>query len=329
MTDAAVLNETMWAQALVGPSTLQLTQVPTPSLEDLGPTEVVLKVRAGGICGSDLPRFRGKYGEVVLTQGRASSPLSGYPMHEVAGEVVATGDPGYQVGDLVVGWASGFDALAEYCRADTGGLHRYEQVDDPIRAIALQPLACVLEAMERVPVEGKRVLILGLGPIGSLFAHVCKDAGAALVTAVDPLEREGYEDFGVDSFIRAHSRQVAEAQDGAVADVVIEAVGHQCSTLPDAIRLCVPEGLIYYFGIPDDDHYAMPMTEFLRKNLTLVAGVTRHRARALAAADAYVGRHPELPARYVTDVFPASQAQQAFEAAQRPRVAQLKLVVSM
>src|SRR5581483_4898317 len=136
----------------------------------------------------------------------------------------------------------------------------------------LQPLACVLYAVEQLPaLEGRRVAIIGQGSIGLLFSYVAKAAGARQVTGVDPVDRAGIADkFGVDTFVRATSdRWVSQLAREDRQDITIEAVGHQVATLNHAIEATGPGGTVFYFGVADDDSYPISIRTMLRNNLTL------------------------------------------------------------
>ena len=106
--------------------------------------------------------------------------MDGFPIHEVVGEVIASRHPQSRDGDRVVGWASGFDGLMEHVVADGDGLAAYDLALAPQHAVALQPLACVLYAVEQLPdLEGRRVAVIGQGSIGLLFSYAAKASGAA------------------------------------------------------------------------------------------------------------------------------------------------------
>jgi threonine dehydrogenase-like Zn-dependent dehydrogenase len=81
------------------------------------------------------------------------------------------------------------------------------------------------------------------------------------------------------------------------------------------------------FGVPDETHYAFPFARFFRKDLTLVAGVTRDRRRSLATARDYLLEHRALLDAYVTDVVPVAEAQAGFELAAKPAAGRLKVVL--
>src|ERR1700759_1578059 len=142
----------MWAQTLVAPARFELQDVQAPEEGEVGTDEVLLRVLAGGICGSDLPYFKG-----APQLGTAGGPhpyrpyRPGFPLHEVVGEVMVSRHPEGRVGTRVVGVASRTDAMSQYPCARCAGLGEYDPKLPPAPAILLQPLACVLYALEQVP----------------------------------------------------------------------------------------------------------------------------------------------------------------------------------
>jgi threonine dehydrogenase-like Zn-dependent dehydrogenase len=321
----------MWAQRLTAPGRFEACEVPAPGAGQLAPGQVLLRTAAGAVCGSDLPSFRGELAPDAPPGEHPWPERPGYSLHEVAGTVEASRHPEHAAGDAVVGWASAFDGLAELVVTDGEGLGSYDPSLAPETAVMIQPLACVLYAVEQIRgISGASVAVLGQGPIGLLFSHVAKSAGARRVVGVDRVERGGVaETFGVDEAVHAPSdRWVASLAEAEKPEVVIEAIGHQTATLNHAVSAVAPAGQIYYFGVPDDPSYPFNLRLFLRKDLTLRSGVTHERRRVLAAADAYLRRHPALAESYVTDVLGAEEATEAFTRATRPRPEQLKVVLT-
>lgn len=319
----------MWAQLLSRPFGFEKVEVAAPHPADLRDGEVLLATKAGGICGSDVPYFRGK--PFPLHQGRAGRP-PGFPMHEVVGEVVASSHPAHEVGDLVVGWASGFDGIAELVVTDGDGVAGYDTTIPAPTAVLLQPLACVLYAVEQLgDVTGKSAAVIGQGPIGLLFSHLLKHRGARHVIGVDRVDRtEASDVFGVDETVTASADAwAASLGAGDRPAVVVEAVGHQVSTMKTCLDSAAFGGEVFYFGVPDDLVYPFDMMTFLRKNLTLRSGATLERRRVLQAAGGYLAAHPGLREAYVTDVYPVGDIQEAFAAAGSPRVGQYKISVHM
>ena len=317
---------------IVAPYTVEPCEAPTPTPADLGEGEVLLRVRAVGICGSDLPVYRGQITLTRPSSEKSGARLPGYPSHEVAGTVVASRHPDLEVGTEVAGWATRHDALAEYTITRGDSVAPYDPALPPEHAVALQSLACVLPLVDRLPpLAGRHVAVIGQGPLGLLFSHVAKSAGARLVTGVDRVDRTDLaKSFQVDNPVQAASDRWARTlADDERPDVVIEAVGHQTSTLTHAIEAVAPDGHVLYFGVPDDEYYPIPMNTVLRKNLTLHSGFTRDRRKALRDAGEYVRRHPNLLPDYVTHVLSADEAQRGYEIANTPSVGRVKVVLTV
>ncbi|OAN39668.1 zinc-binding dehydrogenase [Mycolicibacterium iranicum] len=321
----------MWSYRLIAPYTFTKSDVLPRSPESLCDGQVLLRFLAAGICGSDLPGFRGAKGRLPFDTGKQAAEKDGFPIHEIAGEVIASRHPAHRQGDRVVGWASGFDGLMEEVVADGDGLVAYDTSLSPAHAVALQPLACVLYAVEQLPdLAGRHVAILGQGSIGLLFSHVAKASGAAHVTGIDPIDRADVgPSFGVDAVVRATSdRWVSHLMPDAKPDIVIEAVGHQVATLGHAIEAAAFGGTVFYFGVPDDDYYPISMRTMLRNNLTLKSGVTMERRRVLYKADTFAAEHPGLLDRYLTHTFGIDEVQAAFELASRPVPGRIKIAIA-
>ncbi|MGY1915258.1 zinc-binding dehydrogenase [Blastococcus sp. SYSU DS0973] len=322
----------MWAQRLSGPFTFERVEVGAPRADGLAEGQVLLAPKAGGICGSDLPFFKGAPFLHAANPGSATTPAPGFPMHEVVGEVVASRHPAHAAGDRVVGWASAFDGLAELVVTDGEGLAGYDTGMAPTTAVMLQPLACVLYAVEQLgDVRGRTVAVIGQGPIGLLFSHVLKQRGARHVVGVDRVDRSAAAGtFGVDETVTASANLwAATLGEEDRPFLVVEAVGHQVTTLTDCLQAVARGGQVLYFGIPDDQVYPLDMLTFLRKNLTLRAGATLERRRVLTDAGSYLAGHPALREAYVTDVHPVDDVQAAFAAAIQPRPGQYKVVVDL
>jgi threonine dehydrogenase-like Zn-dependent dehydrogenase len=320
----------VWAYRLVAPYSFERLDVPDKTADDLGDRQVLLRFAAAGVCGSDLPPFRGVRGKVAGDSGLSAAEKVGFPIHEVAGEVIASKHRSIGVGDRVVGWASGFDGLAELVVADGDGLAAYDAALSAAHAVALQPLACVLYALEQIGnVKGRHVGVIGQGSIGLLFSYAAKALGARHVTGVDPVNRDLIgKEFGVDTIVRATSdRWVSHLDPSDRPDVVIEAVGHQVATLNQAVDAAAPGGTVFYFGVPDDDSYPISMRVMLRNNLTLKSGVTLERRRMLASANEFARQHPELLPAYVTHTFGVDDVQAAFDLACRPVPERVKIAI--
>jgi threonine dehydrogenase-like Zn-dependent dehydrogenase len=321
----------MWSYRIIAPYQFERTSIAEKTPASLADGQVLLRFLAAGVCGSDMPAFRGVRGKLPGDDGSSGAEKDGYPIHEVAGEVIASRHRQHRPGDRVVGWASAFDGLMERVVTDGNQVAAYDPTLSPAQAVGLQPLACVLYAIEQLPdLNGLHVGVIGQGSIGLLFSCAAKAADARRVTGVDPVDREGIATkFGVDTYARATSdRWVSQLAREDRPDVVIEAVGHQVATLSHAIEAAAPGGTVFYFGVPDDDSYPISMRTMLRHNLTLKSGVALDRPRMLELANKFAAEHPGLLAKYLTHTFGIDDVQGAFELAGRPVPGRGKIAIT-
>jgi threonine dehydrogenase-like Zn-dependent dehydrogenase len=258
-------------QALVwhGGRNLAVEDLPEP---EPGAGEVVLDVDLAGICGSDLHPFKGHHGprQPPLVLG-----------HEVVGTVPDL--PGrYSVFPLAVCGAceqclAGRENLCE--SRQLLGLHRPgvfadrvavpresllevpDTVSDTLAAL-VEPLAVCVSVLAPTDVgPGRRVLVVGCGPIGLLSVHLAAARGAD-VLAVEPVEtrREQAAALGA-------GRVLADAADarGFEADVAIDAVGAE-PTWRAAVAATRTGGEIVIVGLAESDG-GMPVAELVRRSL--------------------------------------------------------------
>jgi threonine dehydrogenase-like Zn-dependent dehydrogenase len=321
----------VWSYRIIAPYQFERTSIAEKTPENLADGQVLLRFLAAGVCGSDLPSFRGAKGRIPGDDGPSAAEKDGFPIHEVAGEVIASRHPEHRPGDRVVGWASGFDGMMERVVSDGNGLAPYDPSLTPAQAVGLQPLACVLYACEQLPdLAGRHVAIIGQGSIGLLFSYIAKATGARRVTGVDPIDRRSLATtFGIDEVVRATSdRWVSQLSSADRADIVIEAVGHQVATLGHAIQAAAPGGTVFYFGVADDEAYPINMRLMLRNNLTLKSGVTLDRRRVLDVAGKFAAEHCELLGSYLTHTFGVDDVQGAFDLACRPVPDRVKIAIA-
>lgn len=317
----------MWAGELVQPGIIGWKDVPGYSYSDLAPGEILVHMDLGGICGSDIEPF-------VTGLDLAGTQLStGQPLHEIVGTVVESRDPDIAAGAQVVGWANSTDGLAEYVvtfGSDVAVVHGLAAQD----AIVAQPLACVFAALDRISHDwlGEHVAVLGLGPIGLLFAELLAHRGVELITGVDPVRRiENVEAFGVNNHVEDTAENWATSiHEQDQPRIIIEAIGHQDRTLTAAVKGAAPWGEIYYFGVPSSAPYEIDMVALLRKHLTIRSGTTAVRRREyLERALEYLRLRPQLSKSLTTDIFPVTHAQHAYELAERQPAGHGKVLIQM
>ncbi|MEZ0052147.1 2-desacetyl-2-hydroxyethyl bacteriochlorophyllide A dehydrogenase [Mycobacterium sp. MAA66] len=204
---------------VTGPGTTGVVEADRP---DVGPSDVLVKIRACGICGSDALYIA--IGGLPPHHGRM--PLG----HEPAGELVAVGDQvvGLKVGDHVVidpmatptdiiGNGGGRGALAEYLLITDAvrGTH-LEVIPDhiPFAVAALnEPMAVARHAVSRCrPRLSDKVLIFGAGPIGLGATLALKSLGVQHVVVADllPSRLATALDVGADAVINSAEENLAE-----------------------------------------------------------------------------------------------------------------------
>jgi L-iditol 2-dehydrogenase len=273
------------AAQLLGPETIALVEMPIPACPEDG---VLLQVRACGVCGSDLRRWK---------EGPAPGGVT-VPGHEFAGEIVEVGASvnDYAVGDhlaiapdvhclkcwycsvglynlcdemTMIGITPGFHGgLAEYCvlpaHALAGGtIHKMaDSLSFPQGALG-EPLSSVQACHQDIGTKlGDTVLVMGAGPIGCLHTAIAHLRGARVILSEpNPLRREMAAPFKPELVLDPMSQDVvAEVKaftGGLGADSAIcanpVAATHQQAV--DAVR---KKGAVVLFGgLPK----AAPMTE--------------------------------------------------------------------
>ena len=314
----------MWAYRLVKPGVVERVVAPDgePALTD---GQVRLRFLAAGLCGSDMPRFKAIAGP-LYNGGFGSAPV-----HEIVGEVMESLSPGLAAGQRVVGTLGRGAGLEESMVASTSRLIPVPRDLSDIDAVTIQSLATVLRAVAKFPgTEDLRAAVLGAGPIGLAFCHVLRNRGVGHISLVDPIERgEMASAFGADQFHHMSSADwLRSLRPEDRPQVVVEAVGHQQSTLCDAINSVDEHGYVFGFGEPDDADYTLPYKEIYLKDVTLASGRTIEEwPEMLTAASQYLMRHRADFAAYISHVVPVEDAQRAYSLYAEPQVGRVKVVM--
>jgi L-iditol 2-dehydrogenase len=217
----------------------RLADVPEPE----GPGELV-RVLACGLCGSDLEKFGVAQPGTVLGHEVVAETSDGRRValvhHRGCGECERCRSGHESTCEVFRGATIRPGGFAE--RANAQGWVELPAGVDDARGTAVEPLACVLRGVERVP--SGRTLVVGHGFIGHLFAAV--------------LRERGDEVFAVD----ADPARSGPAPDGPVDSVVLCAPGG-AETATDAVR---PGGTVLVFA----DTGSVPAAPIYRKELTVV-----------------------------------------------------------
>jgi L-iditol 2-dehydrogenase len=250
--------------------------------------EVRLKVKAVGICGSDLHWFtEGKIGDAEL-----ESPL--ILGHEFAantdrGERVAV-DPAISCGQCeqcrsgkqnlcpqvkFAGHGTQDGALREYMPWPQDHLYHLPDALSDSDGAMLEPLGIAIHALDLSKLHsGMSVGVFGCGPIGLLIVQLARLSGAAQIIATDKLNHrvEAAKSLGAHQAILANAGQeLSEIQavtKGRGVDVAFEVAGEQ-DAVDVSVAAVLPGGKVILVGIPADDHTSFTASIARRKGLTL------------------------------------------------------------
>ncbi len=285
----------MLVAELIAQRQFQLTE---KSIEDPAPGEVQVRVRAVGICGSDLHSY---------AEGAVGDTPCEYPMvlgHEPAGTVVKAGAgvTGWQPGDRVALEPALYCYHCEFCRS---GHHNVcanirflsnpghpgffrEFVNLPVSnllaippelplelATIVEPLAVAVHSMRFAAVQpGETVAVFGAGPIGLLTIACLKVAGAGRIWAIDPLahRRELATHMGahatLDPLQIDAARQILADTAGRGVDCAIDCAAKE-DTTNAAIRAARNAGRVVLTGIHSAAMVPFEVSPMRRKELAI------------------------------------------------------------
>jgi L-iditol 2-dehydrogenase len=267
--------ETMRAAVYHGANDVRVEQIPIPSI---GPGEALVRIRACGVCGTDLKKIH--YGLV---------PGPRVFGHEMAGDIVALGEgvQGWNVGDRVVAQhhvpcfncyychAKSYAQCPGYKRTGTtagfepagGGFAEYIRVMDWVvergmvrmpdhasydEATFVEPVNTVLKAVRKLkPQKSETALVMGQGQIGLLFTQLLRMEGACVIGA-DPMpeRRKIAQKLGAGEAVDSNetlAAKVKDLTDGRGADLAIVAVPSE-EAVRQAFAATRPDGRILLFA---------------------------------------------------------------------------------
>jgi len=266
------------------------------AIDSLLPDEVALKVLGCGVCGTDLHLFHGEI------------PLAKPPVvlgHEIYAEVVEAGEG---VDDLQEGQRVAVDPVipcghCEFCQSGrpnlclnmrnmgyhvTGGYTQYTKATrdriyplggsvDMKGGILVETLACVVRGYDRLqPVAGSRVLIVGAGTVGLLWAQLLRGAESCEIVQVDviPERADLALQLGADYASAVEEGRIRESL-GRVADggfdVVIDATGNP-SAVEEGLELVRGGGKVMLFGVcPTDARVTLSPYKLFLDEVTILS----------------------------------------------------------
>ncbi len=253
----------MRAVVFESPGQLMVKDLPDPTP---GPKDVLIRVAAVGMCGTDIHVFEGDYlgGQFPMIPG-----------HEATGTVEAIGEAitGFSIGDRVavdptmtcgeceyclngrnnlcrnwdsMGVISSHGASAELLLAPAKNVYALAPDADLYDATMIEPISCAIRALDILPRRiGEHYLIYGAGTMGLLLAQLAPRAGAASVSVVDPNESrlQLAKEVGV-QIVATGAGQL----DRENWDVVIDCTG-VIAAIEDGMPRVKPGGYFQQFGV--------------------------------------------------------------------------------
>lgn len=322
----------MKAALLAGPHDLKLAEMPYPTL----PSEdsVIMKVKAVGICGSDVHAYHGKLATVT------------YPRvigHEVVGEIVEVGsavtkvtigdhavlDPVVSCGvcpacrkgrnnvckDVKCMGVAAEGGCAEYVALSSANVHKIPS-DIPWRdAVVLEPYTIGAQITARGEVGPEdTVVVMGAGPIGLVALQAAKRAGARVLVS-DPvasrleLARKLDADMIINPVVQDIKVAVDEFTEGEGVDVVVDAVGIP-ELFEQALDITSPTARIVIIGF-NPNAAKVPELPITRKELDIRG--SRMHANKFPEVIGWIARKEVQTAPLISHEFTFKNIKDAFD----------------
>jgi threonine dehydrogenase-like Zn-dependent dehydrogenase len=296
---------------------IELVDVPEPVLdrspESGRPGDIVFQPEISCLCGSDLPYFNAEHPEFT-------NRTIGHSLHEMTGTVVATNGKKFRPGDHVLAVPVGQCGLFQrYVVSEARAI----PVDPRLpkdRAFLAQPLGTVIFGLKKLPqILDQDVVIVGQGPIGQMFTACLRNLGAREIIAVERIESRLAlsPKMGATATINPDKADVAaevgRITKGAMADIVIEAVGHADQALNLALSLVKRFGRLLYFGVPPETIDGVAIRNAFANNVTIHTTVNPDFDRDFPLAMRWLAEGRMDLSPLVTHTYPLREIQTAFE----------------
>lgn len=280
----------MKSAVFYGKHDLRVGNSPMPKV---GPEDILIQVKACGICGTDVHIYEGDKGAAEVTPPTILG-------HEFSGVIAEVGSnvTKYKVGDRVcidpncycgkcdfcrngiahyctdmIGYGTTVNGgFAEYCSVNQRQVYKLGDNTTFEQGAMTEPVACCLHGMDMCNIHpGSNVVVIGGGMIGLLMLQLSKLAGAARVALLEPVEskRVVAKKLGADILIDPINENVEEELKKAGmtwVNTVIECVG-KTATIQQAIDIVGNKGTVMMFGLtkPDDTIAVKPFQIFQKE----------------------------------------------------------------
>ncbi len=350
------ISKTMRAGVYRDKGVVRVEEVPVPVV---GPDEVLIKVAACGVCGTDIKKIFQRYVEPPQILG-----------HELAGTVVAIG-PGvrkWKLGDRVMSFHHIPCGTCFFCEKrlfsqckqykttgltggftpNGGGFGQYVKampwvaergimaLPDNVsfeEATFIEPINTIVKAVQKARVApGETVLVVGCGPIGLQLLMVAKTQGARLYTS-DPMATRRQKSLtlgALESFDPTSGKLVGEVRartESRGADAVLVAVAHP-SVVVEALAAARPGGRVLLFAANDPvTRIEFPASAVGIDEKEILGSYSAAVDIQESAAELVLGK--KLPVmEIVTHRYPLDRIQEGLELAARPTEDSLKVLIT-
>jgi L-iditol 2-dehydrogenase len=343
----------MKALVLTGIGKIEIVEQPAPTLRH--PTDILLKIIRAGICGSDIHYYR---------QGRIGDQIVRFPYsigHECSAIVVDVGNhvTHFKPGDRVVVDPSVSCGVCDQCLL--GHFHTCrkvhflgcpDQLEGCLCDLLVMPEDCCYSAKGLTPdqaalveplsigyyavqlsgeLKGRKIGILGSGPIGLSVLMAAQIAEASAIYVTDRLDYrlETARQQGATWTGNPDRMDIAAdiiRSEPIELDVVFECCGQQ-TALDQAVKLCKPMGRVVLVGIPETDRSSFAVHDARRKGLTFI-NVRRQNECVEQVIDLIIEGKLK-PDFMITHRFSLDQAGQAFELLADYRDGIIKVIINM
>ncbi len=330
------------------PGKVEIWERPIPPL---GESDVLIKVKATALCGSDLHIFKGKHPAVTLPV-----PVG----HEIAGEVAQIGSGVTRVkpGDRVTVEPVVICGECHYCqrgdyhlcanisfqyRQGQGGLttdfvaperwvHLLPEGLSYAAGALIEPLAVAVHAVRLANLNiAESVAIFGAGAIGLLILQVARASGAGevFITDIRDARLDAALEFGASGAFNGSKdnviEKIMERTGGLGVQRAFEAVGLE-TTLTQGLQSLQKGGRAVLVGLFEDDRISIPANLFIQKEISLTGSQGYH-WDFQRAIELVRGGKVDLE-KMITHKFPLEQTQKAFETLIDPDQEAVKVIIT-
>ena len=328
------LRSSMWVAMYYNNQDVRLQQMRVPRI---AAGELLVRIRASGICGSDLMEwYRIKKAPLVLG-------------HEITGEIVEVGDSvkNFRVGDRVFSshhvpcgecryCHSGHQSVCEMLRTthfEPGGFSEFVRVPrinvdlgtfllpDEVsfdEGSFIEPLACVVRAQRFARLEaGQTVLVIGSGISGLLHIQLARARGANRIIATDvsDFRLKAAAQFGAQATIHGAEQvpdRIRELNEGRLADLVIVCTG-ATPAIQQAIKSVDRGGTLLFFAPTTAGvDVPIPLFDFWRDEISIVTSYAGSGDDLVESLE-LIRTHQVRVAEMITHRLPLSQAGLGFQ----------------